>query len=430
MQRRSVVLFSLLALLLSPVLSWAGGQGEAKSESGKVPVIEAMIKGDQNSQEMFKRIVDAFNINSTDVQAEYFPLPEDSWTKIRAMMASNTAPDVIRVDDDDIHDYAISGKLTHLDPYIDKYMNRKDYYDATWTIINVNGKTYAGAVAFATNVIHYNTDMVAQAGVSFPSNWKNAQTWNEFVTTISKLTKDANADGRPEQWGIGFPNNVLTAVIYANGANPLPPGDNVFDFKDPRIEEILQDFCDLDYKYHYLAPIEEVQEYAGRIMLMVNNKLAAAWQGEHQGSELEEAGMNWDIAPMPKMKKDAMSASFVRTFGIPSSSKEPEAAFKFLHFMMKKEGQEILVKDGFGGPVLRSVGEGLYAQTPWPKSRSVYADALDYEAPHPKDILGAVWKRSLQDLGSDCMAGNITAKEYLDRITTMMEKRLSEIKKP
>ena len=55
--------------------------------------------GDQTEQQIYKDAIVRFNKIYPDVIVDYQPIPADFQTKLKAMMAGGTAPDVFYVDD-------------------------------------------------------------------------------------------------------------------------------------------------------------------------------------------------------------------------------------------------------------------------------------------------------------------------------------------
>lgn len=167
---KKALLLSILivfGLLTAPL--FAGGEKEAAEKGAKV-TIDFMGLGNELTQNLYKDLVEAFNTKQDKVFVNYMPHPEGGWEKVRTMFAGKQATDCIRMDDDDVYDFARMAMITNIDPYIDKDLVRKDYFDATWTALNVDGKAYSCNVAFGTNAFLYNKKMFAEAGVTAPDN--------------------------------------------------------------------------------------------------------------------------------------------------------------------------------------------------------------------------------------------------------------------
>jgi multiple sugar transport system substrate-binding protein len=418
-----------LALIVLTVVAagaaWASGSQETAAGKGKI-VIDFQCNGGAVNQDMYQAWIKDFEAKNPDIQVNYMPFPEGGWAKVRATFAGGTAADVVRLNDDDVYDLGRLGKLVHLDPYIDKYLDRKDYFGATFQALNVGGKSYSANLAFGTNVFHYNTKLATNAGVRIPADWKSTWEWDQWVDTVRKLTQDKDGDGRPEVYGVGWEPPFYTPLLYSNGTNPLPAGITRADFVQPKLIEIYQAIQDVSAKHHYATPAEEDQN---RTLLFNSEKLAMTWTTESTVPQFKPE-IQWDIAPMPKAKEKAYSVAFVRSFGIPVWSKNADAAFRFYQYTWSDAGQKIMLDFGFGVPARRSAAENVFNKMPAPKHRAIYADQLDYDVPLPKDPLGAVWKKfATHELGYELMNGRKNAQEFLQFIQAEMEKRIEELKR-
>jgi len=412
----------VIALSMIAGTVWASGEKPAAAEKG-VTEIDFMCNGGAVNQEMFKKWIEGFQAKNADIKVNYFPFPEGGWTKVMTMFAGGTATDITRVNDDDVYDLARLGKIIQLDPLIDKYLDRNDFFKTAFTALSVDGKTYSANVGFGPQIFHYNTEMTDAAGIKPPTSWDDTWEWDDFVNDLKKLTVDKDNDGRPEIYGAAWPPNWNTAFLYSNGTDPLPDGLNVADFVQPKIIEIMQEFQDLSHKYHYAAYVEEAGE-----VLFNSDKLALLWTGEATTKNFKP-GLKWDVAPMPKAKVKAYSVSYVRCFAIPSTSKKADAAFKFYDYLWSADGQAISIEYGFGVPARRDAAEKVYNVIPVPKNRHLYPGELDHDAPLRKDPMSAVWKKyGARRVGEALINGTMTAREFMEMIQVEMEKRIAELK--
>jgi len=422
---RAKLSLALVVFLAATFAVWASAGAEQSASKGKV-TIDFQCNGSAVNQEMYQAWIKGFTAKNPDIQVNYMPFPEPNWAKVRATFAGGTAADIVRLNDDDVYDLGKLGKIIQLDPYVDKYLDRKDYYGATFQALSIGGKSYSANLAFGSNVFHYNSKMTADAGVRVPADWKSTWEWDEWVSVIKKLTVDKDGDGRPEIYGAGWEASMITPFLYSNGTNPLPAGLTKADFLQPKLIQIMQELGDLSAKHHYAIPAEEI---LNRTLLLNSQKLAMSWISESVIPELKPE-LQWDIAPMPKGKEKALSVAFVRSFGIPTWSKNPDAAFRFYQYVWSDEGQKITIDFGFGVPARRSAAEKVYSIKPVPKHRAIYADQLDYDAPLPKDPLGAVWKKfATHELGEELMNGRKNGQQFLQFMQTEVEKRIEELKR-
>ena len=145
--KKIFVLLLMLAFVLSASVAFAGGKQEQKPSAEtttvskgaqptsftKIPVeSKATIVfsgwGDQTEQKIYRDSIARFNKIYPEVKVDYQPIPADFQTKIKAMVAGGTAPDVFYVDDQLMTALGMTGQLLPLDDYMKAAnVSRKDF---------------------------------------------------------------------------------------------------------------------------------------------------------------------------------------------------------------------------------------------------------------------------------------------------------------
>ena len=72
-------------------------------------------------------------------------------------------------------------------------------------------------------------------------------------------------------------------------------------------------------------------------------------------SNLEVAGINYDVVSFPKIGETGYIGAGTSGYGISRTSKHSNEAWAFLAFMMSKEGQQAFSKSGNAVPVMKSL---------------------------------------------------------------------------
>ncbi len=203
-------LLSMLAfvLVLAGTSVFAGGQKEKtaapekKVMAGAQPTSFEKIEvekgakivfsgwGDQTEQKIYRDSIDRFNKIYPDVSVDYQPIPADFQTKLKAMMAGGTAPDVFYVDDQLMTAFGRTGQLMPLDDYMSRAkVSRTDFISELLTIFTYNGKTFGLPKDWGTLGLVYLPEAFKEAGIAEPNdNW----TWDDLAGAakiISEKTK-------------------------------------------------------------------------------------------------------------------------------------------------------------------------------------------------------------------------------------------------
>ncbi|TQR82613.1 extracellular solute-binding protein [Mycobacterium hodleri] len=153
----------------------------------------------------------------------------DLISKILQRASSDTLPDVMMVDNPEVKQIAAAGALAPLGDYgVTADGFAPGIVDAT----SLDGKLYGLAPVVNTIALMYNTEMLAEAGISPPT------TWAELRDAAKKLTT-------PDHYGIAFSANAT----YEGSWQFLPAmwtnGGDETDLKSPQVAEALQLWTDL-----------------------------------------------------------------------------------------------------------------------------------------------------------------------------------------
>jgi multiple sugar transport system substrate-binding protein len=97
-----------------------------------------------------------------------------------------------------------------------------------------------------------------------------------------------------------------------------------------------------------------------------------------------QAGLNFDVAPMPKGPAGQATSVNSAGFVISKDSKNADAAFEFIKFALGESGQTKLAQLGFAIPVLQSVAEGdAYLKQPGNLNQQVFLDSVSFARMKP-----------------------------------------------
>jgi multiple sugar transport system substrate-binding protein len=97
-----------------------------------------------------------------------------------------------------------------------------------------------------------------------------------------------------------------------------------------------------------------------------------------------QAGINFDVAPMPKGPAGQFTSVNSAGFVVAKDTKNPDAAFEFIKFALGETGQSKLAELGFAIPVLKSVAESdAYLKQPGTLNQKVFLDSIAFAHTKP-----------------------------------------------
>lgn len=186
----------------------------AAAQSNRVVVLGYFAPDQAPQMEAFLKEYGA--ANGVDVEL----LLATSWVDLAdravSMSAAGIAPDLIFSDQLRMHQLRGAGIVEPLDPWIERdSIDMSIYPPALLAVMQFGGNVYALPVSASLFNIYYNASRFDERGLpAIPSDWTSpGWDWDEFVTTLQRLTYDVSGDGVPDHFG--------TQGLGSNGVNMI-----------------------------------------------------------------------------------------------------------------------------------------------------------------------------------------------------------------
>ena len=332
MGKKVVKSLCLVLVGLMAVASFSGCSGTSNKTNGKTTITFSMWSAVPDAPNNF---IDTFQAKYPNIKVSVNTITEGDYSqKINTMVAAGTAPDVMLLWECDIPKLAKAGKIDKLDSYMAKSTDVKanDFIPAVGILNTQNGACYGIPWCVAAEICYYNKDMFDAAKVAYPTDgWTQA----DMLADAQKLT--INKNGKTTQWGLASPNFVglWYAAIGAAG-DPVLNSDNQLSLGSNAVKA-LQFESDLVNKYK-VSPAPSADTTTD---LFAAGQAAMFETGSWMVSTYKTAAFKWDIVTLPK---DQMQYSSLHTgfYAINSKSKQKDADWTFIQYMMSNEGQKIV----------------------------------------------------------------------------------------
>lgn len=172
------------------------------------------------------------------VQVEYVSgiLKEDYSEWLAEQLLSEDAPDVFFVLSEDFNDFAEIGALKSLTELMeqDPGFEKEDFYSSAYAYGQYNGTQYSLPYECAPKLMFVNKTILDREGIAVPDEtW----TWDEFYEICRKVTKDTDANGLPDQFGVvGY---TWKEAFDANGVKLFDKKGTECFFADDKVEPAL-----------------------------------------------------------------------------------------------------------------------------------------------------------------------------------------------
>lgn len=376
---------------------------------------------------VFEPVIKAFMASNPSIVVRYQQVPfEDLNAAVESRIGQgDSSIDVFQADSPRIPAFAARGymqDLSSLRSKIEAAIPSKSEIDQ----VSHGGKIYAFPLWSSTQLLFYNRDLLAKAGIREPqSNPAQRLTWEEVLDMAAK----AKAAGA--KWGLFFqqPDRYyqLQPLFESAGAGSGLTGDALLtpNLTDPRFVKTAQWYGDL-FK-NGLAPRGVTPNQAND--LFANGELAFYNSGPWALPRLEgSTSLKYGVVPMPYFK-GGKPVTPSGGFGLAISSRaaNAQAAIKFLEFAtLTTEGATETVRVNPLIPVQRGAYEGYVKRFDAlrPKVGPV-TDIISHEMKEtvvlrPRSVGYVAFETTMQRVFSDIRNGAdaaVVLKEAQDQLT-------------
>lgn len=343
------------------------------ADAGKIRLSYLSWGNEQTS----KPYIDEFEKENPDIKIDfsYAPPTSEYISTLQTRLVGNQAPDVFIITSENRDDLIDNGYAKDLTD--ESFM--KNISQASKDFVGRDGKTYGMSITSWVSGIAYNKDLLKQVGYDEPP-----ANWDDFLKLCKKL-KNA-------------------------GIEP---------FLEPNADELeaVKEYIRL---YDEGGVTRDTVGISGDDMKtqFTNGQVAMIVDGAWDFATFEQAGMNWDFAPLPKLGDDYTqyaqgSASPAWAIYAKLDGDKLKAAEKFLTFLSSKwalqkhnDAGDAVTVDGFDATVMTQY-QKVYDQDI--KTGKYYLHTNFYSKP---DILKSELKAQNQQL----VQGQITPDQYAKNI--------------
>lgn len=331
-------------------------------------VIEFASWGSKSEIDILKPILSDFEKENPEIKIDFMHIPQNYFQKIHLLFASNTAPDVIFINNLYLPIYANANLLEELT------VNQNDFYPQALEALSWNGKLYAIPRDVSNLVVFYNKDLFDRKNITYP-----ASKWNfdDFLKTAQKLT-DKNT------FGVSFEEDPLFYLPYlmSNGGGILPS-----EIEKKGSQYGLNFYADLRKKYH-VAPLKSESASATMAQMFLQQKLGMYISGRWMVPKLRnEADFDWDVTQFPKGTNGSIVQLDASGWAIAKSSKHKEEAQKLVNYLASSKNSEKFATSGLIVPARKDASRSKYfLDGQKPVHSKIFLDIIETSKPTPVTV--------------------------------------------
>lgn len=355
--KKALVLFLAIALLLPMLAVTAIGEEQVTIRFSNWDGGETL--------DAYNSAIAKFEELHPNIKIEMVNIPSEYDTKLTAMIAGGTAPDVAILESSTIaFTLAQEGKVYNLydlqeaDPtYAEHPILESLAYN--WA----PDKRMGYALGPQVVCLFYSKPALEAAGITPADSYETAWTWDEFVANAKLLTLDSQGRNANDpafdynnvvQWGCTAPRwfatgySVLMGSAGADYTNADGTALNIFD--DPAMADAIQKIADLIYVHKVAPSPTESSSMPGMVDAFATGAYAMSINGHWNNLSLMAEGVDYDVMPCPKIDKP-----FTNLMGgclsILSSTQHPKEAWEFYKFMADPANTLSMINNGLWMPM-------------------------------------------------------------------------------
>ncbi len=364
-----------------PAAAMAGCRG-AKPEDGRIH-LRYMAWGNVEQLATEQTVIDRFHEKNPDIRVTLFKTPGTAYrNKMIVMLASRTAPDVIRVDQYDFPQLVRRNYFHDLTEFVqnDAEWNLNDHFPQANEECLYRDRMFGVNVLFGGTIMYINRTLLQEGGLEDPYVLakKGAWTWDRFRTYAKALTKTTR-EGRTTQFGFLIPPFVnYSPLIWAHGGDILTPDFMTCVLDSPGAIQAYEFLMEMRWKENTCpTPAQAAQSAfvfeSGRLGMEFN------WMGMSPRYRQAAKSFEWDVAPVPSGPMGGATLVKGNQLVMNAETKHPEAAWRFMRHVSSAETEMYLCgklrRAGATRPSVASDPEFLNNDLP-PKHTDVFVDTI------------------------------------------------------
>lgn len=378
------------------------------------PSLRYMAWGTPEQLAVEQQLVDEFMKREPGIRVTLFKVPQSAYLqKMTIMLASRTAPDIVRVDHYNFPDLVRKGYFHDLTDLAraDADFHADDFYPQCLEEGMHQGRLYGLSVLFGGIIVYYNRTLFAKAGAPDPFALSERGEWTfEAMLDAARRITQFDRTGRAKQFGMlmpGWPS--YSPFIWGFGGNYLTPDGNHSALDQPDTIAGFQYLADLRYK-EKVMPTPSQASLSAFTFETAKVGMACDFMGLAPRLWRTSKEMDWDIAPVPTGPRGGSTIVKGNQLVMYAECPHPEAAWKFMRFLTGPEAENLL----YGtlrrcAPTRKAVATSATFLTPDPKkppqNTRVYLSAVEKGRALPINARWAEWTQAQNSAMDDLWSG-------------------------
>jgi multiple sugar transport system substrate-binding protein len=354
----------------------------------KRTVISFSFWGSYEEWELWNGIANSFEAKNPGIRVKMNYIPDAYDDKIRLLLAADSAPDVMLIQDEPLPAYASYGKFADLTDWVHSDDFPGDWDTTFWPTVTesftYNGRIMGLPIWGGDVLIIYNRKMFRDMGVSPPSDdW----TFDEFIAKARDLTRDTNGDGEIDTFGFSLPGWVyFLPWTWGFGVDYLDASRTDWTFTGPAAVAATSFYQDLRFRYHISPSIQEMQNSVQEGAMFMTGRIGMTVGGPWNCLPLITEGIDFGVAHIPYgPARERYTRVTWDALCLFDKSKNKQAALRFMKYCIGMEVQS-RIGEGLRSIPTRIAAGDVFAAAGRRWHEEKFLDALNYGRVQPISI--------------------------------------------
>lgn len=430
-RRAGCVLVACLTLVASLLAGCA-----SRSSNPKVITYWTTIT-DPITMKAWNAIAAGFEKANPGYQVKILPKPAigtGDATDLITAVRGHTGPDVYLVDRFTTAQYAATGILTDLQPYVNSSPGlASKYLGFAWNEASYKGDVYGLPNDTDSRGLYYNKTLLKAAGINpdilDPKN--GPPTVSELLAMGSKLNKTKNGSytqiGLIPWLGQGF---WATWTLEA-GATFFDNSNCTMDVTQPAMVKAFSEEAGWAKQLNYSKVAAFVATYQPpgappNQTVFLDGNVAMSIDGNFEIPPLKQYApkLDYGVTYLPVQKKGDRPFNWSGGFAyvIPKYAQNPSGGWKFIKYAAGPEGQKLYATMTVHLPTYKS----LLKDKSVVGSQQFFADALKYSTSRPPLPVNAQLQQALSNAETSVLSGASTPKAALQSVNQQVEPNMKQ----
>jgi multiple sugar transport system substrate-binding protein len=360
-------------VLMGTLAAGAGLVASRRTRAQTKTKLKLAVWGDQTSQMAHRNVIARYEQQNPSVEIALEVTPGgEFYQQIDTRLAGRQAPDMFRIQYQQVGRYAAGRTIVDLTPYLPADYGRA-FVPEIWQAVMSNGRPVAMPYHTDTIALIYNTAVFEKLGITAPTSIDKSWNWSEFVDVGRRIKNEAE-----------LPYGMTMIWQDSNAYRWLPflyqHGGRVFDddFKTPQIgskigiETIA--WTQSWFTEGLAPPSTAIKTHEQPQNLFANGTMGMYLGGDwHIWFLRDNATVPWSVTYMPR---DVGMASDMggNCIAISRDCKTPELAADFLKFLASEESMRDFARDAALLPVRTALTKETLDYGYRPDAMKVFAE--------------------------------------------------------